>query len=166
MNRQHKIVLLCVLPFTLWLAQERSLGQVSVGRTEVIVVDAHAPARPFPHFWEHMFGSGRASLTLRESYQRDLRDVKRITDVEYVRFHAIFLDDMGVYDEDAQGNPVYNFSYVTKWEDKANAPDNDGYAVAKEKLDKAYKDAERTIKIKSPETGLDALVTFEGTTFH
>jgi xylan 1,4-beta-xylosidase len=59
-----------------------------------------------------MFGSGRASLTLRESYQRDLRDVKQITNVEYIRFHAIFLDDMGVYDEDAQGNPVYNFSYV------------------------------------------------------
>jgi xylan 1,4-beta-xylosidase len=76
------------------------------------VVDANALAHPFPHFWEHMFGSGRASLTLRESYQRDLRDVKRITDVEYVRFHAIFLDDMGVYDEDAQGNPLYNFSYV------------------------------------------------------
>jgi xylan 1,4-beta-xylosidase len=76
------------------------------------VVDASAPAHPFPHFWEHMFGSGRASLSLRESYRQDLRDVKRITDVEYIRFHAIFLDEMGVYDEDAQGNPVYNFSYV------------------------------------------------------
>jgi xylan 1,4-beta-xylosidase len=30
----------------------------------------------------------------------------------YVRFHAIFLDDMGVYSEDDQGRPVYNFSYV------------------------------------------------------
>ena len=111
MSRRHKIVLLYVLPLTLWLAHERSSGQTA-GKTEIIVVDANAPAHPFPHFWEHMFGSGRASLTLRESYQHDLRDVKRITDVEYIRFHAIFLDDMGVYDEDAQGNPVYNFSYV------------------------------------------------------
>ena len=59
-----------------------------------------------------MFGSGRANLSLRESYRRDLRDVKQITDVQYIRFHAIFLDDIGVYDEDPQGSAVYNFSYV------------------------------------------------------
>jgi xylan 1,4-beta-xylosidase len=79
---------------------------------EVIVIDPAAPAHPFPHFWEKMFGSGRAILTLRESYRRDLREVKQITGFEYVRFHAIFHDEAGVYDEDAHGNPVYNFSYV------------------------------------------------------
>jgi len=78
----------------------------------VIVADASAPAHPFPHFWEEMFGSGRAILTLRDSYRRDLREVKQITDFRYVRFHAIFHDEVGVYEEDAQGNPVYNFSYV------------------------------------------------------
>jgi xylan 1,4-beta-xylosidase len=80
--------------------------------TETIVIDATAPARPFPHYWERMFGSGRAVLTLRESYRRDLRAVRQITDFKYVRFHAIFHDEVGVYDEDAHGNPVYNFSYV------------------------------------------------------
>jgi xylan 1,4-beta-xylosidase len=79
---------------------------------EVIVVDEAAPAHAFPHFWEQMFGSGRAILTLRESYRHDLRDVKQITGFEYVRFHAIFHDETGIYDEDAQGNPIYNFSYV------------------------------------------------------
>ena len=79
---------------------------------ETIVVDGSAPAHPLPHFWEKMFGSGRAILTLRDSYRRDLRDVKKITGFSYVRFHAIFHDEVGVYDEDAQGNPVYNFSYV------------------------------------------------------
>ena len=78
----------------------------------VITINPAAPSHPLPHFWEHMFGSGRANLTLRESYRRDLRDVKQSTDVKYIRFHAIFLDDIGVYDEDAQGNAVYNFSYV------------------------------------------------------
>src|ERR1700692_3022741 len=77
-----------------------------------IVIDASAPATPFPHFWEQMFGSGRAVLSLRDSYRQDLRDVKRITDFEYVRFHSILHDEVGVYDEDGQGNPVYNFSYV------------------------------------------------------
>jgi xylan 1,4-beta-xylosidase len=80
--------------------------------TETVVIDASAPTHPFPHFWEHMFGSERAIVTLRESYRNDLRDVKKITGFEYVRFHAIFHDEVGIYDEDAQGHPLYNFSYV------------------------------------------------------
>jgi xylan 1,4-beta-xylosidase len=89
-----------------------AVAQPAAGKPEALVVDAAAPAHPFPHFWEHMFGSGRASLSLRESYRRDLRQVKQVTDVEYIRFHAIFLDEMGVYDEDGAGRPIYNFSYV------------------------------------------------------
>jgi xylan 1,4-beta-xylosidase len=81
-------------------------------RSETIVIDRSAPAHPFPHYWEQMFGSGRAILSLRESYRRDLRDVKQATNFNYVRFHAILHDEVGVYDEDASGNPVYNFSYV------------------------------------------------------
>ena len=81
-------------------------------RTEIVDVDGQAPGRPFPHNWERMFGSGRAILTLRESYRRDLREVKAATDFEYVRFHAIFHDEVGVYDEDANGRPIYIFSYV------------------------------------------------------
>ena len=89
-----------------------AVAQSATGRPEVLVIDGSAPAHPFPHFWEHMFGSGRASLSLRESYRQDLRRMKAVTDVGYIRFHAIFLDEMGVYDEDSAGRPVYNFSYV------------------------------------------------------
>jgi xylan 1,4-beta-xylosidase len=79
---------------------------------EHVAIDADAQTTPFPHFWEQMFGSGRAILTLRESYRDDLRAVKQITDLKYVRFHAILHDEVGVYNEDEHGNPVYNFSYV------------------------------------------------------
>ena len=82
------------------------------GATETIVIDAGVHATPLPHFWEHFFGSGRAILSLRESYRQDLRDVKKVTGMQYIRFHAIFHDEVGVYDEDPQGNPVLNFSYV------------------------------------------------------
>lgn len=99
------LVLLCSLSFAPF-----AIAQPAPGAT--IVIDAKAPARPFPHFWEHMFGSGRAVLSLRDSYRQDLREVKPITSMQYVRFHAVFHDEMGVYDEDAQGKPVYNFSYV------------------------------------------------------
>jgi xylan 1,4-beta-xylosidase len=79
---------------------------------EIISIDAQGSAHPFPHFWEEMFGSGRAILTLRESYRDDLRAVKKVTDFRYVRFHAILHDEVGVYNEDEHGNPVYNFAYV------------------------------------------------------
>jgi xylan 1,4-beta-xylosidase len=79
---------------------------------ETVVIDTAAPKHPFPHFWEQVFGSGRANLTLRESYRRDLRTIRTATGLKYVRFHAIFQDENGVYDEDAEGRPVYNFSYV------------------------------------------------------
>jgi len=79
---------------------------------EKIEIDAQAQTTPFPHFWEQMFGSGRAILSLRESYREDVRAVKQVADFRYVRFHAIFHDELGVYNEDEHGNPVYNFSYV------------------------------------------------------
>ena len=77
-----------------------------------VTIDAQAPSTPFPHFWEQMFGSGRAILTLREDYREDLRAVKKVADFRYVRFHAILHDEVGVYNEDEHGNPVYNFTYV------------------------------------------------------
>ena len=80
--------------------------------SEEIVVDPRGAHHRFPHFWEQMFGSGRAILTLRESYRHDLRLVKNATDFKFVRFHAIFHDEVGIYDEDKLGKPLYNFSYV------------------------------------------------------
>src|SRR5271154_780786 len=79
---------------------------------EHVEISANAQTTPFPHFWEQMFGSGRAILVLRESYLNDLLAVKQATDFQYVRFHAILHDEVGVYNEDEHGNPVYNFAYV------------------------------------------------------
>ena len=79
---------------------------------EVVRIDATAPGKPFPHFWEETFGSGEAPLPLRADYLRDLRAVKRITDFGYVRFHGILDDDVGVYTRDFLGDLVYNFSDV------------------------------------------------------
>jgi xylan 1,4-beta-xylosidase len=94
-----------ILLVATWTGQEcRAQQQVKI--------DASAPATPFPHFWEQMFGSGRAILSLRESYRNDLRAVKQITEFRYVRFHGILDDEVGVYNEDEHGNPVYNFAYV------------------------------------------------------
>ena len=67
---------------------------------EHIAVDAHAATASFPHFWEQTFGSGRAILSLRESYREDLRTVKQATDFQSIRFHGILHDEVGLYDPD------------------------------------------------------------------
>jgi xylan 1,4-beta-xylosidase len=105
------------------------IGQgVGQGMDETITIDAKATTTPFPHFWETIFGSGRAILSLRESYRNDLRATKKITDIQAVRFHGIFMDEVGLYDPDrrpiqfaqmtkanvegAKDTGIYNFSYI------------------------------------------------------
>jgi xylan 1,4-beta-xylosidase len=111
MKRRLLLPLVCFLSLGLSIPQTRATPQDSHS-PETIHVDLRAKGQPFPHFWEQMFGSGRAALALRESYRDDLREVRNFTDFKYVRFHAIFHDEVGVYDEDASGKPIYNFSYV------------------------------------------------------
>jgi xylan 1,4-beta-xylosidase len=109
MRRWHILGLGLLLTFS---ANVSKLDAQASPASDVIVIDGTVSGHPFPHYWEKMFGSGRAILSLRDSYRSDLRSVKQITDFSYVRFHGIFNDEVGVYDEDAQGRPVYNFSYV------------------------------------------------------
>jgi xylan 1,4-beta-xylosidase len=77
-----------------------------------LAIDTQAAGRPFPHFWEQMFGSGRAELALHDDYRRDLRTVKAATGFGYMRFHAILADEVGIYREGKDGKPAYNWSYV------------------------------------------------------
>jgi xylan 1,4-beta-xylosidase len=120
-----------LLPFllTLGFATLPATIEAQAVTNETLTIDAKAPTTPFPHFWEQVFGSGRASLTLRESYRNDLRAVKAVTDLNAVRFHGIFMDDIGLYDPDrkpiafaqmksqaaaapADNAGIYNFSYI------------------------------------------------------
>jgi len=66
-----------------------------------ITINARDPGTAFPHFWEQIFGSGRAILSLRQSYRDDLGAVRAVTDFDLVRFHGIFMDDVGLYNPNA-----------------------------------------------------------------
>jgi xylan 1,4-beta-xylosidase len=57
-------------------------------------------------------GAGRANEGLRADWQGQLDTVQREIGFRYIRFHGLLHDDMGVYTEDAAGNPSYNFQYV------------------------------------------------------
>lgn len=75
-------------------------------------VDTNAKGTAFPHFWEQMLGSGRASLALRDDYRKNLDAVHQATGVGYIRFHGILDHDVGLVQRDAQGKISYNFSYI------------------------------------------------------
>ena len=116
--------ILTALSFVAICMQAQNRDSAAAPSSTSISIDAKAPTTPFPHFWEHIFGSGRAVLSLRESYRDDLRTVRSVTDLDAVRFHGIFMDDVGLYDPNAHTqNPgqaaqaaveqsPYNFSYV------------------------------------------------------
>jgi xylan 1,4-beta-xylosidase len=101
----------CCLAVLLLLAAP-CLGAQQIVTGETVSIDANAPTTPLPHFWEQMFGSGHAILSLRASWRSDLRAVKSVTDFQYVRFHGILDDEVGVFTRDDHGQPVYNFSQV------------------------------------------------------
>jgi xylan 1,4-beta-xylosidase len=108
----HALEEIAQLKIVLTLVAVLSIAPCIVRSDEQIVVDPAAAHHSFPHFWEQMFGSGRAILSLRDSYRQDLRTVKGATDFKFVRFHAILHDEIGIYDEDKHGVSRYNFSYV------------------------------------------------------
>lgn len=57
-------------------------------------------------------GAGRANEGLRADWQRQLRVARQECGFKYIRFHGLLTDDMGVYQEDKAGNPIYNYQYL------------------------------------------------------
>lgn len=87
-------------------------ADVPDANTVHLQVDARATGTPLPHFWEQMFGSGRAVLALRDDYRQDLDAAHQATGFSYVRFHGIFDRDVGLVNRDPDGKIRYNFSYI------------------------------------------------------
>jgi len=108
--RAPAAILVLILVVILVEARGVAIAQAGTNREEVRV-SASGPLTPLPHFWETMFGSGRAILSLRESYRQDLRAVKAVTGLAYVRFHNILHDEVGVVYRE-RNRLRYNFSYV------------------------------------------------------
>ena len=57
-------------------------------------------------------GGGRAYETLLAENQRHLAIAHGECGFRYLRFHGLLHDDMGVYHEDENGTPYYNWQYV------------------------------------------------------
>lgn len=63
-------------------------------------------------YWNKVTSIGRASLCLRHEVRRQIELAQEDIGYEFIRFHGIFSDEMMVYKEDDNGNPIYNWVYV------------------------------------------------------
>ncbi|MFL6336576.1 MAG: GH39 family glycosyl hydrolase [Pyrinomonadaceae bacterium] len=88
----------------------RALAQSAPSR--VISADYRRVKGKRDRFPQLVVGAGRAAEGLRADWQRDLALVHRECGFEYLRFHGLLQDELGVYSEDRQGRPVYNFQYI------------------------------------------------------
>ncbi|WP_462409543.1 GH39 family glycosyl hydrolase [Neobacillus sp. Marseille-QA0830] len=79
-----------------------------------IKINAEERVQPLSHTWKTLMTVGKAKECLFSEIQNQIKQVKKATDFQYLRFHGIFDDEMMVYGEDEQGNPEYNFLYTDK----------------------------------------------------
>lgn len=85
---------------------------VSGQETRTIAVNADYVSGPLDMSFKECIGAGRANEGLRADWQAQLREAQRDCGFKYIRMHGLLTDDMGVYKEDAQGNPIYNWQYI------------------------------------------------------
>src|SRR4051812_43614318 len=89
-----------------------SLLSTVVPAVRTVSVNYDQEAGPVDRMAQYCVGAGRANEGLRADWQQQLAEVHRECGFTYLRMHGLFTDDMGVYQEDRKGNPIYNWQYV------------------------------------------------------
>jgi len=87
-------------------------GKESGLQERIIHVDYNNVKGKFNTMYKECVGAGRANEGLRADWEQQLACVKKTCDFKYIRMHGLLCDDMGVYKEDSNGNPEYNFQYI------------------------------------------------------
>ncbi len=95
-------------------AAEASNNNGSGARDRIIAVDVNQIQGPLDTSFKVCVGAGRANEGLRADWQEQLRVARRECGFRYIRMHGLLTDDMGVYNEDAHGNPLYNWQYIDR----------------------------------------------------
>jgi xylan 1,4-beta-xylosidase len=107
---QSALLLACLLFIFPALTTAQARGQSMPIRT--ISADYSQVKGPRHRFPQLVVGAGRLAEGLRADWQHDLALVHRECGFEYVRFHGLLQDELGVYTENALGKPIYNFQYI------------------------------------------------------
>jgi len=105
------LLLLCAL-FAGTAGAEKRSPVKSAAPERLITLDLSQVQGPFNPMFRECIGAGRANEGLRADWQQQLAYVKSACGFKFIRMHGLLTDDMGVYREDRQGNPEYNFQYI------------------------------------------------------
>ena len=90
----------------------RAQGSAQPMPVRVIAADFTDVKGPRSDVWRECVGAGRANEGLRADWQRQLKRVQDEIGFRQIRFHGLLHDDMGVYSETKDGQPVHNWQYI------------------------------------------------------
>lgn len=110
MNTMNRFLVLLMLVFGVGPLGAQTLKTKPNERT--IQLNLNAEKGKLNTMFNECIGAGRANEGLRADWQQQLTYVKKECGFRYIRFHGLFTDDMGIYKEDKNGNPEYNYMYV------------------------------------------------------
>lgn len=106
MKTKHKFIfafiLLCCTSLV-WAQDENK---------RVVYADVSQEGVSLSDTYFNCIGAGRAAEGLRGDWQAQLAELQREAPFNYIRFHGLFHDDMGVYFKEEDGEEVYNFQYI------------------------------------------------------
>ena len=88
-----------------------SLSLPAMGQ-RVIAADLGQIKGPRSMSWQDCTGAGRVAEGLRDTWRRQLEECHREIGFKYLRMHGLLQDELGVYSQDAQGNPRYNWQNI------------------------------------------------------
>ena len=109
----HRLFLFMIVSLLACLAFAQSkTNKKSEIPERVINIDFNVAKGPLNTMFKECVGAGRANEGLRADWQQQLAYVKKECGFKYIRFHGLLTDDMGVYREDRNGKPEYNYMYV------------------------------------------------------
>lgn len=63
-------------------------------------------------YFKRCIGAGRAAEVMRHTAFEQLKQVQRDIGFEYIRFHGLFHEEMGIVQRTVSGEILYNFQYV------------------------------------------------------
>lgn len=112
MKRNQFLLTFLIGIFTISLAAQKSNAQQSGGEERQIRLDYNQATGKLNTMFKECIGAGRANEGLRADWQQQLAMVKKECDFKFIRMHGLLTDDMGVYREDKNGKPEYNYQYI------------------------------------------------------
>lgn len=78
-----------------------------------INLNLNQQTKPIRTVWNFGYNTCHAALWLRDDLPRQIKTIRELG-FQYVRFHNIFSSQVGIYSENSNGEPVYNFDKFHK----------------------------------------------------